>query len=254
MILILSGTRDGRELVERLKPLGYPLLVSTATTYGGQLIDKKEEVYVHSGRLDIEEMVQLIRAKGIKILVDATHPYAQEASINGMKACELLNIPYFRYERKPMGLEGTSLGVHIVKTYEEAAVYLQKTKGNILLTVGSKNLEIFVKHLELDRLFVRVLPASEIIRTCENYGLKPNQIIAMQGPFSTQMNMAILKKYEIQMMVSKDSGEVGGMFSKLEAAETMDIPIVLIDRPRIQYRNSYENMDELIKKVSEQYA
>ena len=59
-------------------------------------------------------------------------------------------------------------------------------------------------------------------------GIKGRQILALQGPFSTEMNAAILKQYDIRHMVTKNSGRTGGYQEKLEAAKMLGIPVYVI--------------------------
>ena len=73
----------------------------------------------------------------------------------------------------------------------------------------------------------------------------------MQGPFSKEMNIEIIKKYDIDMLVTKDSGKVGGTIEKLEAAKEMGIPVIIISRPQNKEESFFESAQELIDKVSE---
>lgn len=70
-----------------------------------------------------------------------------------------------------------------------------------------------------ERLFVRVLPGTESIEICHKNGILGRQIIAMQGPFSEEMNLALLHQYQIRYMVTKESGASGGFSEKISAAE-----------------------------------
>ncbi|QXM05657.1 precorrin-6A reductase [Crassaminicella indica] len=254
MIMILSGTKDGREIVSILLDKGYPLIVTTATAYGGTLIEKNDLCSIISKKLNREEMERLIIEKKVEVLIDATHPYAVEVSKNAMDACENTKTIYFRFQRENVDLDQYKNLIKYAFTYEEGVEILKKIDGNILLTTGSKTLDIFAKDLKKERLFPRVLPVSKVIKSCEQLGIKPSNIIAMQGPFSIEMNMEMIKKYKIDVMVSKESGDIGGIIQKLEAAKRMEIPVILIKRPNIVYKNIFENMKLLIEKVSEIYG
>ncbi|MGO1819434.1 MAG: precorrin-6A/cobalt-precorrin-6A reductase, partial [Senegalia sp. (in: firmicutes)] len=86
MILVLSGTEDGREIVEKLLKNNQTVLATTATEYGGKLFKIHPKLKVISERLDIDDMIALIKKYNIKTIVDATHPYAAEVSKNAIKA------------------------------------------------------------------------------------------------------------------------------------------------------------------------
>ncbi|MCT4607381.1 MAG: cobalt-precorrin-6A reductase [Marinisporobacter sp.] len=254
MIMVLSGTKDGRELVKSFLDKGDHLVVTTATDYGGTLIEKNELCTIIPKKLNKKEMEELIIEKNIKVLIDATHPYAVEVSQNAMDACENTNILYFRYQREKANLDKYKELVQYVSNYERAVERLKKIDGNILLTTGSKTLELFAKNLPKEKLFPRVLPVSTMIKKCESLGIKPSNIIAMQGPFSTEMNMEMIKKYQIDILVSKESGDIGGTIEKLESAKRMNIPVLLIERPKVAYKNVFEDRNLLMKKVSEAYG
>lgn len=254
MILVLSGTKDGREIVYKLKDKGYDLIVTTATAYGKSLYEEGHGLKVISKRFDYEGMKILLEHNPIKLAIDATHPYADKVSENIFKACKDLDIGYIRYQRKESGLEEYQDIIQWVNDYEEAARRLSETEGNILLTTGSKTLEIFTGQNSSSRLYPRILPTSNILKKCEELGFKPSNIIAMQGPFSKAMNIEIIIKYDIDILVTKDSGKVGGTVEKLEAAKEMNIPVIIISRPHNKEKSVFDSVDELVDKVSEIYG
>lgn len=107
---------------------------------------------------------------------------------------------------------------------------MENTEGNILLTTGSKELAVYCASGRLkDRLHVRILPGRESLELCMEQGIKGRQILALQGPFSTEMNAAILRQYDIRHMVTKNSGRAGGCQEKLEAAKMLGIPVYVIE-------------------------
>ncbi|QIB26434.1 cobalt-precorrin-6A reductase [Caloranaerobacter azorensis] len=255
MILILSGTKDGREIAYILYKKNYPLIVTTATDYGKYLIKKYGDLEVYSKKLNYEEMLELIDERNIKLVIDATHPYAEKVSKNINRACKYKGIPCFRFQRKEIrNLSEFQNKIQRAEDYEEAAKSLANREGNILLTIGSKTLDIFVKYINVQRLFARVLPTSDVLKRCEDLGFKPSNIIAMQGPFSKEMNIEIIKKYNIDIMVTKDSGKIGGTVEKLKAAEECGISVVVIERPNIYGELVYDDINQLIKKVCEVYG
>ncbi|MBF8983578.1 cobalt-precorrin-6A reductase [Lutibacter sp. B2] len=254
MILILSGTQDAREIIDLLLEKSYPLIITTATSYGASLISQHPLCEVIAKKCNQHEIEEIIKDRKVKLLIDATHPYATEVSKNAMNACEHSNIFYFRYQRNESELDDYKGFIQYVIDYEEAAEKLKDIKGNILLTTGSKTLETFAKKLDPNRLFPRVLPTSDVILKCEKLNILPSNIIAMQGPFSIDMNLEIIKKYNIEVIVTKESGTIGGTLEKIEAAKSSKSQILMIKRPSLNYKNRYNNINELIEKVGEVYA
>lgn len=157
------------------------------------------------------------------VVVDATHPYATAVSENVRMACKAENMPYLRYLRDAGGAAGsktpdahqstsisgrdvgTDSSITWVNSAAEAATYLETQSGNIFLTTGSKELHVFTERIsDLGRLFIRVLPSASVITECRNLGMEGKQICAMQGPFSAEMNIAMLKQTDAA--ISCDEG------------------------------------------------
>ena len=93
----------------------------------------------------------------------------------------------------------------------------------------------------------RVLPTAEVLAQCEKLGLTPKQIIAMQGPFTTEMNVEQFKHAQAEVIVTKDGGKIGGADTKIAAAQILNLPVVIIDRPKISYPNVAATFYEVLK-------
>lgn len=104
-------------------------------------------------------------------------------------------------------------------------------EGNILLTTGSKDLEHICSNVDRKRIYVRVLPSRESIALCEKSGITNNHIIALHGPFSTELNRALIRQYNIKLLITKESGTKGGYQEKVDAALLEGAKILVIRRP-----------------------
>lgn len=234
MIMVFAGTSDARKYVlDKLAGKGEKIIVCTATKYGAELYPKHPRIVkIYCEPMDEERMLNVMKQDNITRVIDATHPYAVNVSANIKKATDKLGIPLeVMPQRKELSGEMAEL-VDFADDYSDAANKLKKTKGNILLTIGSRNIDVFAENLEKDRLVVRVLPTSDVLQKCEALGLVPSQIIAMQGPFSKEMNTAIYERYQICHMVTKDSGKIGGVEEKIMPAIELGINTIVIKRPR----------------------
>ncbi len=252
-IVIFAGTTEGRRLSELLADAGIAHTVCVATEYGEIVMREQTEsteaaqadgqplVKLHRGRMDREQMQKFLHDEGYEIVVDATHPYAQVVTENLRGAVDALkpsekdaHFPiYLRLEREIDGFAEADENVTNIQYFEnnaDCAKALEDTEGNILLTTGSKELAVYCASGRLnDRLYVRILPGRESLELCMEQGIKGRQILALQGPFSTEMNAAILKQYDIRHMVTKNSGRTGGYQEKLEAAKMLGIPVYVIE-------------------------
>jgi len=248
MILMLSGTSDGRQIGEKLAKSGYKLIMTAVSEYGGDRLPCHVNIDSTIGHLSKEDMVALIKEKGIELLLDATHPYAVEASVNAIAAAKESNISYLRYERPD--LEAISEeNIIYLPSYEEAAEWLKERQGNIFLTIGSRRLLPFVQTIEKTRLIARVLPTMEVVQLCSDLGLKPNQIIAMQGPFSETLNTAMFSMHDAKYLVTKASSKIGGFEEKVVAASKAGMTTVVIERPLTEYPNVFSKVENCVEEV-----
>lgn len=249
MILVLSGTRDGRGIVRLLKNNGFTVLATAVTDYGSELSKGAGADYVASGELDDEEMAGLIRRHNCTAVIDATHPFAAEASKNAMSACEELGVRYLRYEREPATIPKNPL-VHHVGNIGEAAKVASHLGKVIFYTAGSRGLELFLKQIKRKRVVVRVIPAEEVIKKCLDLGISTGDIIAMQGPFSTELNRAMMEECGADVMVTKESGKVGGIEEKVRSALSLNIAVVVIERPKLNYPSVVSEEKDVIEWIS----
>ena len=254
MIFTAAGTQDGREIVRRLCAAGYDVAASVVSSYGQQLLAEQREngggrLLINDTPLDEEGLSAFFKEHGVHIFVDATHPYAVNVSRNAMTACAAEGIPYIRFERDLTDISYEN--VHLVHSYEEAAEIAAHFGKNVFLTTGSRNLERFVKAKPLAdcTLIARVLPTADVIALCEGLGLTPAQIIAMQGPFSRELNRAMYEKYKADVIVTKNSGTIGGTDAKFQAAADLGLPVVVIDRPVLAYPRMAHSFEEVMQFV-----
>lgn len=224
-IWIFGGTTEGRLLAERLPGAGHTVTVSVATKLGAEELDGLN-CTVRVGRLDADEMA--VQLRDFDLVVDATHPYAVEVSRNIRQACGQIGVPLRRVLRAAS--EDIPLGCVVVESCSAAAEYLKDCEGNVLIATGSKEL-LSYKELPPERLFPRVLPTHEALDICERMGIPHRNILALQGPFSEEMNLAMLRQYNIRYLVSKDGGRAGGYEEKYTAAKKAGAVLILIRRP-----------------------
>lgn len=249
-ILIYSGTTEGRQLAELLGNSGCYCKVCVATEYGKMVMPEHEQVEVSTGRLEPSQMEELVKEGQFDAVVDATHPFAVVVSENIRKSLEGTEVPYLRLARNIKSSKEESC--LMFNSVDECIDKLKKIDGNILLTTGSKDLAHFASSKEIkSRLFVRVLPGLESIELCYRAGLEGKQIIAMQGPFSLEMNEAIIKQYDISVLVTKESGKVGGADEKIQAALNNNIPVYMIKKPENSEEIEELAMDQVIEKLKE---
>lgn len=235
-VLVFGGTSEGRKLAEIFASNNRKCTVCVATGYGEQLLPESENITVLCGRIDCDGICRLLlgnTGSGNKFsyVIDATHPYASLISENVKSACIKTNTVYLRLLRDN-NYTASGNNIKIFKDMVQAAEYLNKKTGRILLTTGSKDLPVFCNGIkDKERITARVLPSVIAIEACNNSGLSGKQVIAMQGPFSKETNIAIIKQADAKFIVTKESGSAGGFEEKLMAANETGAGIIIIKRP-----------------------
>jgi len=244
-ILIFGGTTEQHALIERLAALPVKLTLSVASAYGRALLpEESDRLRVVTGRLDEAQMSDLLRAGGYCCVIDATHPYAVAVSANIRRAAARLGLPALRLLRGHSDYADCLM----VESSEQAVAELDKISGAVLLTIGSKELARFTAMRDYQsRLYARVLPTAEALAICAEAGIAASHIIAMQGPFSRELNLALLRQFQIAALVTKDGGAAGGFAQKLQAAQELGVAVIVIRRPE----ESGLTETELLRRISE---
>ena len=258
-ILIFAGTTEGRQLAEYAVKEEISCIVSAATEYGEELLEhdlqlqkeknKKSEFRVIHGRMDQQEMEMFFEKEQVGLVIDATHPFAVAVTENIQRACKNSGIEYLRCLRDFLteAMEGRSgeytckrinaivkgdSSVVYVDSVDEAVNYLEQTQGKILITTGSKELDKYTRLTNYkERCYARVLSVLPSVMQSIELGFSGKHLIAMQGPFSMEMNLALLHQTEAKYFVTKESGKNGGFAEKLEAAEQAGAVLLVIGRP-----------------------
>jgi precorrin-6B C5,15-methyltransferase / cobalt-precorrin-6B C5,C15-methyltransferase len=237
-VIIYGGTTEGRQLAEHLAKAKIRCLVFVATDYGEEMMSVPDPyIRVHSGRLTSRQMSEYYDKEHPDAIVDATHPYAEAVKNNIRSSREgrwyYQEIPFFRVHRKE--ISERVMNARYFDSVEECVEALKKTDDKIFLTTGSKTLPLFAEDESLrERLTVRVLPSIESLEICKKCQIPGNRIIAMQGPFTVEMNEQMLKAADSDIIVLKESGTVGGEETRIAAAEKLDVDCYIISRPKEQ--------------------
>ena len=278
-IWIFGGTTEGRLLAEYCSREKIEAWVSVASEYGEELLQEElmesgnagnpdlnhntclakknlktvqasSVIKVLRGRMDRYQMEEFIRNQGIHLVIDATHPHARLVSEEIQEACGRTGV---RLERclRAEGEQNKARDWVEVDSIQEAVSFLSSVSGVIFATTGSKELEALCQIPDYQkRVYARVLPTSNVLRKCEKMGITGSHLIAMQGPFSTEMNTLFLRQTKAEWLLTKDSGRAGGFQEKVEAARENGTRVVVIRRPE-EDGISLEEAMEVLKMADE---
>jgi len=235
MIMLLGETAAAREICECLKNRGIEF--------------KRIQTWTEKAFLQKPSLI-----------LDASPPSSSVKFAPLRQWCEQKGIPYLRLER-PETVIPDSLLIYPVLTWEEALLQLELRVGamhetkrriiTIFVTTGSHQLESIVQSTfaRSARLVVRVLPEGRLVQKCQDMGIYPRDIVAMQGQFSKEINKAMLKFYGADILLTRDSGAAGGTDTKISAALELGIETVLVKRTKTNGGLTVNNVQELLDWV-----
>lgn len=254
MIAFILGTSEGKEILSLINKHTDKILVSTATKYGGELLKDFKTLHINDKPLNEEEFKEIFKKFNIKVLVDASHPYAQEVSRTSIKVCKELGIDYIRYERKSYfddKLENKDI-IKIEK-YEDLKDILNSIDGNVLNTTGSNNVEKILSLKLKNRVIHRILPSVQVLQKLIDIGVSIEDIIAIKGPFGYEINNGIIKEFKIKVLITKDSGIEGGIKEKVEVAIDNNLKIIVLNKPKINYGQTFNDINKLVDFIVKKY-
>ena len=249
MILLLGGTSESAPLATALAQAGYQVLVSTATDIALD-VGSHPNIHRRAGKLDRTAMIELLQRQNILAILDATHPYAAHVQATAQNVADNISVPYFRWLRPATAFDGQDVLQAV--DHDHAARLACAFGRPVLLTTGSRNLKPYV--LEASRgevsLIVRVLDHPQSVEACRAAGIDDSFIVCGRGPFSKEENLALIRKFDIGVLVTKDGGDSGGIKAKLEAAESEGCRVVIVQRPRQTAYRSFSTVRELVDALS----
>ena len=255
-IFLLGGTKDSINIIEHVKK-NYDacILTTTTTEYGARLAREGGSDETIARPLLKNEIIEIIEKENFDLLIDATHPFAEHITQTSVSIANELKMPYIRFERPTTNLEKIDTShIHYADSFDEAGKLIGKefVDGNVLHFAGANTMEDILKYVSVDRFFPRILKVESSIAKCEKLGVDPNHIIPMTGAASLEENIALIEKYNAKVMITKESGEIGGVVEKIEAANEKDVAVIMIKRPEIDELNENDvvsNLDELDIKL-----
>ena len=184
--VIFGGTTEGRQLADFCGQRGIRCAVCVVSSYGEELLPETEWVRRETGARTAEEMAKLLERLRPVLVLDATHPYAVQASENIRLACEKTGLDCLRVVRQSEAAAGAAgeqaPRIRYVRDAAEAAEALAGTRGPVFVTTGSKELYKYTAIPDYEnRVYARVLStavAKEISRNLNGLSKYP-----MAGPY-----------------------------------------------------------------------
>ena len=255
-ILLLGGTKDSTNIIEFIKN-NYDayILTTTTTEYGARLAKECGSDDVIARPLLKDEIIEIINRENFNLLIDATHPFAEHITQTSVSIADELKLAYIRFERPTTNLKNIDTShIHYANSFDEAGKLIEDefSEGNVLHFAGANTMEDILKYVSVDRFYPRILKVESSIEKCEKLGVDPSHIIPMKGAASLEENLELIEKYDASVMITKESGEIGGVVEKIQAANEKNVAVIMIQRPKIDDLNRNDivsNLDELDIKL-----
>ena len=256
-IILLGGTKDSINIIKHLKEnYDANILTTTTTEYGAKLAIEGGSDEVIAKPLPKDEIIEILKNDNFDLMIDATHPFATHITQTSVSIKNELEMPYIRFERPAANLENINTShIHYVDSFDGAGKLIKKEfpKGNILHFAGANTMEDILKYIPPERFYPRILKVESSLEKCKKLNIEPDHIIPMTGAATLSENIDLIEKYDACVMITKESGEIGGVIEKIEAASEKNIAVIMIQRPKIDELNKNDivsNLEELDIKLN----
>jgi precorrin-6A/cobalt-precorrin-6A reductase len=233
-VLILGGTGDAAELAARLATIpGVEVITSLAGRTREPLIPLGDLRVGGFG--GVAGLASYLRVMQIDLLIDATHPFATQISLNAVDAATQVGIPHLMLIRSPWEKLSGDRWIE-VDSVEAAATVLQNQAQRVFLTVGRQELAAFA-HLEKIWFLMRMIdpPTADAL-------VPPGILLCDRGPFKLNNEREILIHHNIDTIVSKNSGG-DATYAKIIAARELGIKVVMVNRQAIPPGEQVSDVD-----------
>ncbi len=249
MILVFGGTTEGKQAIEVLETLQLQYIYSTKTAIKVEL--GSYGLY-RSGAFSVEDLEQFISEKNITAIIHASHPFAEVLHRIIDVVAEKCEIPVYRLQRAyPERIESSM--IHYVDNYEDALMLLNEkfNEKTLLGLTGVQTIEKFKSFWKKNLSYFRILdrPSSKDIALKSDF--PENQLILGYPNTSVEVEVELFQQKNIEVVITKESGNSGALSVKIDAAKQCNIPIIIIKKPELpssfQLVNNKSALSEILK-------
>jgi precorrin-6A/cobalt-precorrin-6A reductase len=222
-ILILGGTSEARAIAGQLDELGADVTSSLAgvTSHPQQPVGKVRV----GGFGGVDGLVRYLTSNSIRVLIDATHPFAVQMSRHSALAAALVPVVLHRLERAPWKPEDNENWTEVANM--AAAVAALPKNAHVFLAIGRKEFAPFTVRSDLTGVIRMIEAPGGVLENAQNWN------VVLERPLpSVEDEVAVLRAHAVSHLVCKNAG--GPARHKLAAAHLLGIQVVIVERSQKQ--------------------
>ena len=229
-ILLFGGTSQGRLLSQELSAKHITHYYSTKTAVSYRPAVGSESL---TGAMTSAQIAQFCKDHAIKVIADASHPFAENLHNEISDASGRCGVPLLRLERE-FGERIEHPLIHYTKDFDEASALICHTSAQVILAATGVNTIPKLRSLwegSNRHVLFRVLDTAGSRDQALAHGLQAENVLCMPAPLSAAHELALLRNLGADAVISKESGIDGGLLYKISACIACQIPIYIIIRP-----------------------
>jgi len=250
IICLIGGTSESVAIAQLLTEHNFPYIITVTTPSASKLYQKIKNPQIFVGKLSDREIYQLMAQNHITRVIDATHPFAVNISQEVINICRDLAIKYIRYERLSLSIPENNL-ITYVSCFNYLVVDNSPLKNKrVLLTIGAKFLPLFTNYHHQATLYTRILPYADSLHQAYQSGFECDRIIALRPPINYALEKALWQMWNIEIVVTKAGGKAGGEDIKYQVAKELNIPLIVIQRPNLEYPIVINTLDKILEMIT----
>lgn len=225
MIIVFGGTTEGRVAVRTLDEGEGRYYYSTFSDY--QQVECGHGTHI-SGAMTEAGMREFCLNHGIRLIVDAGHPFASGLHETIGRVGRMLELPVVRLERRYPKV--VSDNVVWCRDYDDAARLMESHGVRRLLSLtGVQTIPKLKAFWQAHDTYFRILDRSDSLEKALKAGFPESKLVF----YEKENTDRLLDEIKPDAVITKESGESGGFGEKIEAALRRGVRVFVVRRPAL---------------------